>query len=312
MVTSIPIHLLSLIPAPKAVFKSLVHIMSNFFWGFYDGKPKKKWVAWHNICKLTQEGGIGSRNLGEAQSSLFMHFAWKLLSHQSLWSSFFKVKYTRDQHISFIDLRKGSPFLKSIINSMLQAVNQSTWRIRDGQVFFWRDNWLKFGALLNQIPITSNPNLKVKDCKFQNSWDIELLKNMVGDNKLEEVLECLGTVKEGDNLLIWKPNGDGNFTSKSACDLIHLKGPRLTWNDWLWNCALPKIYSITCWKALNFCLNVDARVRDFGIPIVSKCECHTNGCLEDQDHVLATETIAREIWRRVFLLLGMPFDPLKS
>ncbi|KAF5468683.1 hypothetical protein F2P56_012820 [Juglans regia] len=101
----------------------------------------------------------------------------------------------------------------------------------------------------------------------------------------------------------------GELSSKSAWECIRVRVSILTWSGWIWNAALPKKYSVTMWKAIKFCLSVDARMRSLGIPLVSKCECCVRGSLEDQDHILATRMMATEIWRRASLHMGISFAP---
>lgn len=67
---SIPIHCLSILHTPKVVLAKLKNLLSTFFWGVKDGKPKKKWKKWDDLCKPIAEGGIGIRNLHEFQYSL--------------------------------------------------------------------------------------------------------------------------------------------------------------------------------------------------------------------------------------------------
>lgn len=43
-VSSLPIHLMSIIEMPKVVIKLIEHIFSDFLWGNGEGK-KKHWVA---------------------------------------------------------------------------------------------------------------------------------------------------------------------------------------------------------------------------------------------------------------------------
>ncbi|XP_022883346.1 uncharacterized protein LOC111400141 [Olea europaea var. sylvestris] len=65
VLTSIPLHLISCIKAPFSVIKVINRIFSDFFWGYADGKPKRKWVAWDKICMPFKEGGAGLRSLHE-------------------------------------------------------------------------------------------------------------------------------------------------------------------------------------------------------------------------------------------------------
>lgn len=80
---------------------------------------------------------------------------------------------------------------------------------------------------MNSCEITDQPCLKVLDCRLQDGWDVDLLRRLVGENKLEEILNCLGEHKEGADLLIWKLNTSGEFTSKSAWDCIRAHAPKI-------------------------------------------------------------------------------------
>ena len=95
------------------------------------------------------------------------------------------------------------------------------------------------------------------------------------------LLEKLGNVKVGDDVLIWLPNGDGKFSTRSAWECIRSHRPSQSWIKWIWHPFLPKKMSILMWKALNGCLSVDDRMQRVGINIVSKCDYRALGAYED-------------------------------
>lgn len=108
VLSSLPIHMLSVLNLPKGVFSALKGIFSNFLWGSTIENRKRKWISWRKICLPIEEGGLGIRWLSEVQNSLLMKFAWKILQGGSLWARFFSAKYVGDKHIfSSINLRKG-------------------------------------------------------------------------------------------------------------------------------------------------------------------------------------------------------------
>lgn len=84
---------------------------------------------------------------------------------------------------------------------------------------------------MDELNITEQPTLRVQDCKMNNGWDVGLLRCLVGENKLEEILESLGEHKEGVDLLIWKPNDIGVFSTKSAWECTRVRGPIASWSD---------------------------------------------------------------------------------
>lgn len=69
---------------------------------------------------------MGLQNLEEVQFSLFMKFAWKLLTQSSLWANFFKVKYIKDKHVMLVCSRNGSVFWRSVVSMIPKVLNQST------------------------------------------------------------------------------------------------------------------------------------------------------------------------------------------
>lgn len=94
-----PIHLLSVLHAPKSVIRKVHGLFATFFWGSQDGKGKRKWQAWKNMCVPMEKGGSGVRDLTEVQRSLFMKFGWQLVNQNSLWARFFHKKYVKLGHI---------------------------------------------------------------------------------------------------------------------------------------------------------------------------------------------------------------------
>lgn len=45
------------------------------------------------------------------------------------------------------------------------------------------------------MTINARPSLKVREGRIENVWDVDLLKSLAGENKLEEILEDLGQHK---------------------------------------------------------------------------------------------------------------------
>lgn len=64
--------------------------------------------------------------------------------------------------------------------------------------------------------ISDLPNLKLEDCKVGQSWNVELFTRLVGQQKADELIEQLGSVKPGEDVLLWLPNSDGCFSTQSA------------------------------------------------------------------------------------------------
>ncbi|KAF5459762.1 hypothetical protein F2P56_019682, partial [Juglans regia] len=105
---------------PKLVLLQFNKLFSTFFWGSFNGNPKRKWIKWDNLCKPVDEGG----------------------------------------HPMEINPLRGSRFWKAIVKEIPVVLSRSRWKIREGNVSFWRDNWLNSGPLMEQYQMVGDPELK--------------------------------------------------------------------------------------------------------------------------------------------------------
>ncbi|XP_042956358.1 uncharacterized protein LOC122292186 [Carya illinoinensis] len=305
VLSSMATHLLAVLHVPKTVLNVLNRLLSSFFWGDSDGKGKRKWIAWHNICRPIEESGLGIRDFGDIQKALHMKLAWRLVTGHSLWADFFRGKYVRGNHLSLLEPNKGTRLWKSIVRSIPDVLNNSKWLVRDGNISFWHDNWVEGGPLSNLYPVFEQPLLKIKDCRLDNGWDVPLMERLVGSQKAADLCNFLARRKEGQDVLIWLNDKAGNFTTKSAWDCIRVRASPLDWADWIWHKNLPKKVSIMMWKAHHNCLSVDAKIKNVGVPLASKCHCCSRGRMEDLNHVLCTGEVARQVWRMAAIQLGV-------
>ncbi|GLT71798.1 hypothetical protein SLA2020_437910 [Shorea laevis] len=312
VLSSLPVHLLSVLPVPKQIFGKINRLFSTFFWGSSEGRPKRKWVSWESVCRPVDEGGVGIRNIMEVYSSLQSKFAWKFLSEDTLWSRFFKAKYVKNQHISLVDSSKGSRFWKMLIKSIHMVVDKSIWCVKEGNLSFWRDKWMDTGPICQTVPISALPCLKIKDCMVEQSWDVDLVVQLVGQEVADEIFSRVDGTKTGMDRLIWLGSRDGRFSTKSAWDWLRISVPKHTWTEWIWHSALPKKFSVVMWKAMTNSLSVDERIRRVGISLASKCECCPQGGFEDLDHVLYSGKVAAKIWHLCSSFLGVPYVANRS
>ncbi|XP_040991007.1 uncharacterized protein LOC121238245 [Juglans microcarpa x Juglans regia] len=125
-------------------------------------------------------------------------------------------------------------------------------------------------------------------------------------DKIEEIIEQLGSSKPGHDFLIWLHSPNGRFSTQSAWQCVRTCSPEVPWAKWVWHNAIPNKISVTMWKAMYECLAVDDRIHKLGIPIISRCDCCSAGGYEDLNHVLATGEIAEKVWQMCSMQLGMP------
>lgn len=161
--------------------------------------------------------------------------------------------------------------------------------------------------LCDHQQITDLPSLTLVECKSREDWNIDLFQRLVGLEKTDMLIEKLGKLKNGDDILIWVPRADGKFSTKRAWECLRTHSPKIPWMDWVWHPFIPQKMSILIWKAMHGSFPVDDRLRRVGIILASKCDCCVLGVYEDQDHVLALGEFATQVWKCACIHLGMPF-----
>lgn len=67
--------------------------------------------------------------------------------------------------------------------------------MKDDTVSFLHDRWFGFEPLCKQKQVTELPCLKLADCKSVMGWNVDLFTRLVGHEKIEELIEQLGSVK---------------------------------------------------------------------------------------------------------------------
>ena len=65
VLSALPTYFFSFMKAPISVIQRLTQLQRNFLWGGKIGDDRRKiaWVAWEDICRPKQEGGLGVKNL---------------------------------------------------------------------------------------------------------------------------------------------------------------------------------------------------------------------------------------------------------
>lgn len=71
---------------------------------------------------------------------------------------------------------------------------------------------------------------------MDNSWNVELLRDLVGKEAMEEILQTKISGCNGLDRCVWKSNPNGKFSTTSAWEAIKNKQEILSWHE----CRCPK------------------------------------------------------------------------
>ena len=79
------IHNISLYSWPIAILEDLERNIRNFNWSNDIEKRKLVIVAWHKVCKPTNEGGLGIRSFINLNVAYNLNLFWDLMTSQEDW-----------------------------------------------------------------------------------------------------------------------------------------------------------------------------------------------------------------------------------
>eukprot|EP00253_Pinus_taeda_P006439 PITA_06439 len=91
---SIPVFLLSTLPAPKGVLQQFNNIQRDFLWGKEETRKKWALVSWEEICKPKSHGGLGLNDLEILSKVLGAKLWWRWVKEpEAKWAMTWKEKY---------------------------------------------------------------------------------------------------------------------------------------------------------------------------------------------------------------------------
>lgn len=85
---------------------------------------------------------------------------------------------------------------------------------------FWYDHWLSSGPLYVRRTDISHINIKIKDCWIDDSWNVELLKDLVGEEITKDITQkkIKGCIQL--DRCVSKPTPNGHFSTTSAWEVV--------------------------------------------------------------------------------------------
>ncbi|XP_059285601.1 uncharacterized protein LOC132039072 [Lycium ferocissimum] len=190
------IHTMVAISPPKTMLSQLEKYFSIFFWGQADNKNKYHWSSWIKMCYPIGEGGVGFKSLEDICLTFSAKRWWRFRGEDNLWSIFLKSKYCQRKHPVERKIQSGQ---SSVWRDLMRTKNliepHIIWKINEGKISFWWDNWTKLEAPVNML-------------NDQNYHANIILNIPIGRNNMKDKPIWIATNTGGETALtIWKKFG---------------------------------------------------------------------------------------------------------
>ncbi|XP_011074613.1 uncharacterized protein LOC105159300 [Sesamum indicum] len=214
---------------PKGVIKNIEKRLRAILWRGTgnSGYPK---VAWKEICKPMEEGGLGLKDMGTLNRALMCKKLYEVIrcDRTSIWVEWLRHGRLRDDSIWAIPENRGPWGWKKMLRLRGWLRSVVEYRIGDGSDFFlWKDPWHHLGPLLDRFPRGPN-SLGLHESTMlcsvicEGHWHWPLITDM----ECVEITHVLPRIHGGTDRIIWK-GSSGKPTTQDVYRAMIPAGPKV-------------------------------------------------------------------------------------
>lgn len=135
-------------------------------WSGDSGQKKICTVAWRDVCKSREEGGLAVKDPSLVNKAFLLHLCWKMLTLQDQWAVMARMRFMKNGKPRSSHLKSSIWLgLRPLLNDIFQ---HATWTVGNGEsIYFWTDRWLAMPIVdIWQIPVHLHKVLTVKFADF--------------------------------------------------------------------------------------------------------------------------------------------------
>lgn len=93
------------------------------------------------------------------------------------------------------------------------------WRIGKGELFFWHDCWMGEAPLVSRFQSFASSMTRVHYFYDNGKWDVGKLNDVLPEDVVAKILK-ISIDPTNDDRAYWVPTSDGQFTTKSAWEIV--------------------------------------------------------------------------------------------
>ncbi|KAL0281961.1 UNVERIFIED_CONTAM: hypothetical protein Sradi_7277100 [Sesamum radiatum] len=217
---------------PKSIVMSLEQKMRSFLWKGSTGTGMVK-VSWEQVCRPTEEGGLGIRRVLHMNVALMLKQVWRIIQEEptSIWVAWVRRYRLRNQTLWTVNTVSASWCWRKLVKASLLLKEGLVYRVGDGLKFrLWTDLWHPRGPLIKQFPrgptITGLP---------VDSWLVTVIHQgqwcwpSASDFDIQSIMADLPAIYplQPDQVL-WKT---GTFSTQSLLQFLQPAAPRVIWHQ---------------------------------------------------------------------------------
>ncbi|KAG6421540.1 hypothetical protein SASPL_118096 [Salvia splendens] len=301
---AIPLHIFQAVEPTTGTLKQLDQQMARFFWGSTNEKKRTHWIGWEQMCRPTEEGGLGIRKTKEVLRAFNIKLWWRFREQNSLWARYMMAKYcTNSTPLTLRLPSRSSPTWRRLSRAWPLAQPHMRWLVGQGDIYFWDDIW--FGnSPLREISLDDRGRQTTRVSEFITNgvWDVpklQLLHNQAGlpQHVIDGIINT-PILHDEQDILRWNLSKHGEFTVASTWDTLRGRNPIIQGLGDVWKAGLTNSIAIFIWRLLSNRVPVDTKLQWREIELASKCQCcPIRPNIESLQHLFIQGFGARRVWR---------------
>lgn len=310
----------SVFSLPKHFYAKVDSLCSAFLWKNKIGSASGARVAWKDVCKPKEEGGLGIRLLEDFEIVFRLKHIWNFFAKSgSLWVAWLKGNiFSRKSYWITEVSNRFSKTVNSMLHLKPSIVEFLRCDVGDGEAAsFWYDSWTDFGQLITFLGTAGPRQLRIRqdarvvEASRNENW---ILPGARSDN-IQAFMAALTATEvpsmgRGDDTFLWR-NASGSFapsfSSKDTWEQVRVHSPLVSWTDVIWFKEYVPRFSLITWLGLLARLPTRDRLRRWGMNIPSSCVLCSNGD-ESHDHLFFECSFSSRIWE--FFAAKFSVNPL--
>lgn len=292
---------------PSGCVKEIERICSAFLWSGPELNGRKAKIAWEDICRMKQEGGLGLRPLKEVNQVSYLKLIWRILSAKSLWVNWIKVYLIRKGSFWTVkeNTQSGSWMWMKILKHREIAKQFYRVKVNNGRrTSFWNEMWNSLGCLKDVAGEGSHIDMGIlSNASVEDSLNHRRRKHRVQIlNRIEmEIEEFRRNWNQNDDVSLWK-NDKGiykrEFSKKSTWLCIRERHQLYHWHQAIWFKHVTPKFSVVTWIAMRGRLATGDRMQHWNANTDVSCVLCQDP-LETSSHLFFECSYSRQIWEKL-------------
>ncbi|GJZ50731.1 RNA-directed DNA polymerase, eukaryota, reverse transcriptase zinc-binding domain protein [Tanacetum coccineum] len=151
---AISVYWASVFKIPKTVIKEINGILKRYLWSNSESARGKAKVAWKQVCKPKDCGGLGVKDLEKWNEALLAKHLWNIASKKdSLWVKWIHAVRLKDASIWNVQWNEKDGWnWKCLLEIRDKIAHNFQFKIGDGSnILMWYDVWHADGLLINKV-----------------------------------------------------------------------------------------------------------------------------------------------------------------